>query len=59
MAIRLCAERSRGLRVATAGLGVPEANDGDDHNSHYEDKPGCSRAHNEGKLFLELLGTGA
>lgn len=41
------------------GLGVPEADDSDDHDSHHEDKPSCSGAHDEGKLLLELLGPGA
>jgi hypothetical protein len=41
------------------GLTVPEADDSNDHNSHNEDKPSSSRAHDEGKLFLELLGTRA
>lgn len=41
------------------GLGVPEADDSNDHDSHYEDKPSRGRTHNEGKLLLELLGTGA
>lgn len=41
------------------GLRVPEADDSDDHHSYHEDKPSCGRAHNEGKLLLELLGTRA
>lgn len=41
------------------GLGVPETDDSNDHNSHHKDKPSCGRTHNEGQLLLELLGTGA
>lgn len=41
------------------GLGVPETDHSDDHDSHHEDKPSRGRTHDEGKLLLELLGTGA
>lgn len=44
---------------ARVGLGVPEADNSNDHHSHHEDQPSRGRAHNEGQLFLELQGTGA
>ena len=55
-------EGSRALKGSSSrplGLGVPEADDSNDHNSYHEDKPGRCRAHNEGELLLELLGTRA
>lgn len=55
-------EGSRALKGSSSqplGLGVPEADDSNDHNSYHEDKPSCGRAHDEGELLLELLGTRA